>query len=77
MLKEIIDLVPHLNKAFTLAFSQTLLLIKARSLKLCMVITFLGVYIVIVGLITLILFQGHRCVRNTNCKLHVLDFCPV
>ena len=26
---------------------------------------------------TLTLFQGHRCVRNVNWKLHVLDSCPL
>ena len=35
------------------------------------------VYIVILALMTLTLFQGHRCVRNINCKLRVLDFCPL
>ena len=37
--------------------------------------TFLGVDIVILGLMTLTLFQGHRCVRNINCKPRVLDCC--
>ena len=31
-----------------------------------------GLYIVILGLMTLTLFQGHRYVRNINCKLCVL-----
>ena len=34
------------------------------------------VYIVILGLMTLTLFQGHSCVRNINCKLHVWEYCP-
>ena len=51
--------------------------IKARSFKLCMLISLLGVYIVLLGLITLILFQGHRYVRSINCKSHVLDSCPL
>ena len=34
-----------------------------------MLIILLGVYIVILGLMTLILFQGHRCVRKIYCKL--------
>ena len=42
-----------------------------------MIITLLGAYIVILGLMTLTLFQGHRCVRNMNCKSRVLDFCPL
>ena len=41
-----------------------------------MVITLLGVYIVILGLMTLTLFQGDRCVRNINFKLRVFD-CPL
>ena len=40
-----------------------------------MIITFLGVYIVILGLITLTLFQGYTCVRNINCELLVLNSC--
>ena len=51
--------------------------ITARSFKLCMVITVLGVYIVIVNLMTLTLFQGHTCVRNINCKMLVLDSYPL
>ena len=53
-------------------FSDT---VKASSFKLCMIVTLLRVYVVIVGLMTLILFEGHRCVKNINCKLHVLDGC--
>ena len=55
-------------------FSNTL---KVRSSKLCMVITLFGVYVVIVGLMTLTLFQGQRYVRIINCKLCVLDSCPL
>ena len=58
-----------------LAFSWTP--VKERSFKLRMIITLLGVYIVILDLITLTLFQGQRCVRNITCKLHVLDCCPL
>ena len=42
-----------------------------------MIITLVRVYIVIVGLMTLTLFQGHRYVRNKNYRLHVLDSCPL
>ena len=51
--------------------------INVRSFKLCMIITLLGAYIVILGLMTLslILFHCERCVRNINCALHVLDLC--
>ena len=45
--------------------------IKARSFKLCVIITLLGVYIVIIGLMTLTWFQGHKCVRNIICKSRV------
>ena len=50
---------------------------EARSFKLRMIITLLGFYIVIGGLITLTLLQGHRCVRNVNFKLRVLNSCPL
>ena len=43
--------------------------------KLCMIWTLLRIYIFILGLMTLTLFQGHRCVRNINCKLCFLDTC--
>ena len=68
--REIIKIFPrskNLNVAF---FSGTVI---ARSFKLCMIITLLRVYIFIVGLIILTLFQSHRCVRNINCKLCFLD----
>ena len=42
-----------------------------------MIMTLLRVYIAIVGLMTLTLFQGHMCVKNINCKLHILDSCPL
>ena len=34
-----------------------------------MIITLLGVYIVMLGFITLTLFQGHRCFKN----IHILQ----
>ena len=48
-----------------------------RSFKLCMVTTLLGVYIDILGLMTLALFQGHRYVRNIYGRLCFLDSCPL
>ena len=45
--------------------------------KLCMLITFFGRHIIILGLKTLTLFQGHMCVRNINCKLRVSDSCAL
>ena len=36
-----------------------------------MIVTLLGATFVILGLMTLILFQGHRCVRN---KLQIMFF---
>ena len=53
-------------------FSAT---IKARLLKHGMIMTLLGVYISIVGLMTLILFQGHKGVRNLKCNLCILHSC--
>ena len=29
------------------------------------------------GLMAFILFQGHMCVRNVNCKLRTLDYCSL
>ena len=75
--REIINIFPSLNLKKNIGFfSYTIV---ARSFKLCMIIfiTLLEVYIVIQGLMTVTLFQGHRCVRNTKCKFHVLDFCPL
>ena len=73
-LREIINIFPLLKKNFDVGFfSRT---IQARSFKLCMIITSLGVYIVILGLMTLTLIQGHRCV-NIHCQLRVLDSCPL
>ena len=46
-----------------------------RSFKLYMIITLLRAYIIVVGLMSLILFQGHKYVRNMNCKLCFLDSC--
>ena len=48
---------------------------KARSLKLCLIITLLGVCIFTEGLMTLTVFQDHRCVRKLNYKLCLLDAC--
>ena len=67
--KEIIYILPSLKIAVTLALAFFSDVIKARSFKLCMVVTLLWIYIVIVSLMTLTLFQGYRCVRNVNCKL--------
>ena len=63
------------KKSFIIRFFSDI--IKARFFKLCLIITLLGVYIVIVGLMTLTLFQGHWCVTNINCKFRVLDSCPL
>ena len=49
-------------------------IIKVRPFKLCIVITLLGVYIVILGLMTLTLFQGHMCVRHIICKFCCFKF---
>ena len=47
--------------------------IKARTFKHCMIITLLGVYVFIVGLMTLTLLQVHRCVRDMK-KVLILPF---
>ena len=57
---------PRLKKNFNIGFFLDI--IKARSFKLCMIITLLRVYNFTVGLMTLILCQDHRCVSNVNCK---------
>ena len=59
----------NFNVAF---FSDTVI---ARSFKIGIIITLLGVYIFVVGLRTLILFHGHRFIRNINCKLSFLVTC--
>ena len=43
--------------------------VQARFVKHCIIITLLGVYQFKPSLMTLTLFQGHRCVRIMNCKL--------
>ena len=63
------DIFAHLKKMQCWLFSDT---IKARSFTFCMIITLLGVNIF---MMTLTLFQSHKCVRNINCKWHVLDSC--
>ena len=60
-----IDIFPRLKKTITLPFPQSLL--KRDLSNFC--ITLLGIRIFIVGLTTLTLFQGHRCVRNINYEL--------
>ena len=42
-------------------FSDT---IKAKSFKLCMIISMLGIYIVILGLMTLTMLKDYSCVRH-------------
>ena len=54
------DILCSLKENFSVGFFSDIT--TARSFKLCMFITSLGVYIVMVGLVTLDLFQGHRCV---------------
>ena len=58
-----------------LAFSWTPL---KQDLWHCMIITLLRVYIVILSLMALTLFQGHRFVRNVDCILFcILVFCSL
>ena len=65
---------PCLKKNVTLLlfFSHTG---KTKFFKISMVITLLRVYIFIVDLMTLILFQSLGYVRNINCKLCFLESC--
>ena len=65
------------NRTFNIGFFSDSL--KARSLKLCIVITLLGstLSFCFLGFMILALFQGHRFVRNVNCTWHVLDSCPL
>ena len=42
-----------------------------------MIITLLGVCRFVPGLMTLALFQGHRCVSKMNCKKCFVASCPV
>ena len=75
---EIIDILfPHLKKTTTYNFGFHSDIIKASAFKFNMIITFCVVHIVIVGLMTLTLIQGHRCVRNIKCNFRVLDSCPL
>ena len=47
----------------------------SRSLKVCMLITLFGMYIFIVGLMSLTLFQSHSYVRTLNYKWCFWDSC--
>ena len=72
-LREIIDMFPDLTKKKKIFgfFTNT-----SKFFKLCIIITLLGVYQLIPGLMTLTMLQGHRCVRVINCNsvwlLHTL-----
>ena len=58
---------PDLTKKIIIgSFPDT---VQARFFKVCMFISLLGVYQFIPGLMTMTLFEGHRCVRIINCKL--------
>ena len=58
--REIIDVFPVLTDFIVGLFTDT---VEARFLKVCIIITLLGVYQFMSGLMTLTLFQGHRYVR--------------
>ena len=51
--------------------------VQGRSCKHCVIMTLLGVYTFIVGLMTLTLFQGHRGVRNINCMFWIPVLCTL
>ena len=61
------------KKLFDVVFSSDS--VKEKSVKLCMIITLLWVYIFMAGLFTLSLFVGHKSLRNINYKLCFLDSC--
>ena len=75
---EIIDTFPQLKKYNIDIFMDTM---KPTSFKLYMITTLLGIYIVILGLMTLTLFQGHKCVRmnisTANCMFLILVMCSL
>ena len=48
--------------------------VQAKFFKLCIFITLFGAYEFIPGLMTLALFQGHRCVRVINCNSFYFRF---
>ena len=58
--------VSGFDKHFIVSFFMDT--VQVRFFKLCMIITFRGVYQFIQGLMTIFLFQDHRCVRMLNCK---------
>ena len=64
--REITD-VSRFDKKFIVGFFTDT--VQARFFKLCIIMTLFKVYQIIPGLMTLTLFQGHRCVRIINCKL--------
>ena len=72
--REIIDIFLKL-KNFNVGFFSDI--IKARYFKLCIIMSFPEVYIFILYLMILALFQDYRCVKNINCKLPVLDSSPL
>ena len=45
--------------------------------KLCMMALLIELYLVIPFSVTLTILQGHRCDRNKNYKLRILDSCPL
>ena len=59
------------KKNFNHGFFQTPL---KQNLKLCMIIILLGVYIVILGLMTLTLFQSHRCIQKYKLQIVCFGF---
>ena len=72
---DIIDMFTRLKYTFKKKKKKTFMLAFSRTRLKQYLSTFLGVDIVILGLMTLTLFQGHRCVRNIYCKLRALDSC--
>ena len=72
--REITDMLPDLQKKVEhCIFLRHCLNNEAKSVELCMIITFPGICWFMPGLMTLTLFQGYSCVGNVNHKLYFLD----
>ena len=63
------------KKSFNVGFFSNT--IKAKSFKTAWLKPCLGSTLSALVLMNLVLFQGHKYVRNLNCKFRVLDFCPL
>ena len=68
---------PVLQKNFNLAFFKFFIYtVEGRSLELCLITTLLGVYQVMLGVMTLTLFQDHSVSKTyiVNCRVFLIYF---